>query len=498
MQLPMSGLPPKPEISRTAGSWPEPADDRRYTITVPDATTETETDLTATAIETEIENETETEAITLPAHHHHVRLEEETPTPHLLETILTASTTTVTSAQGEREDGSQIEGLQTVGMTGLGHAMSIQGGDEGAGGVVFRRAEGISTMVEDAGEAAIRSEIGIMEGGEEVGSMTGIIMIDEDLMIGRDRVCTELRILHVKIQMNAVGSTTRLQDLLVVHIHPDGTADRLLLMTASCLEVAIQTTTVMTGDAGVGLPVPVPQNAPCLEMSSPNRCMKKCIFRLPQHTPNARSAPQTEKPATKSASPHVEAELNDGLHLKVESVLEDSRSPASISNAKEEPADQDGDFKMRDRSPGPPSHPPYQTIKTPPTPASPATSFKHPIPEEPSGEMSKPLTAPFLPPFTRRETLKERLGQKYKDDLSQIETIEASRSRAASEQVQNSKAVRRALHELEMTTIDLRAAQMRREHAENHRKKAASANGFFDFEAEFSGSVARAPSTNNP
>lgn len=65
---------------------------------------------------------------------------------------------------------------------------------------MFRRAEGIPTVVvEEAGEAAIRSEIGTMEGGEGVGSMTEIITIDEDSMIGRDRVCTELRILHVKV-----------------------------------------------------------------------------------------------------------------------------------------------------------------------------------------------------------------------------------------------------------------------------------------------------------
>lgn len=196
------------------------------------------------------------------------------------------------------------------------------------------------------------------------------------------------------------------------------------------------------------------------------------------------------KSATKSASPNVKAEPNDDfhhVHLKTESVFGDAhigRSPASSSKAKEEPTDQDaeGDFKMHDLSRSP--------VKTPPTPASPALSLKHPVPDEPPGETCKPPTAPFLPPFTRRETLKERLGQKYKDELSQIEAIEASRSRAASEQVQISKAVRRALHELEITSIDLRAAQIRREHAENHRKKAASANGFFDFEAEFSGSTA--------
>lgn len=67
---------------------------------------------------------------------------------------------------------------------------------------MFRRVEGITTMEEEgAGESAIRSETGTMEGGAGVGIMTGITMIDEDSMIGRDRVCTGRRILHVKVRL---------------------------------------------------------------------------------------------------------------------------------------------------------------------------------------------------------------------------------------------------------------------------------------------------------
>lgn len=58
----------------------------------------------------------------------------------------------------------------------------------------------------------------------------------------------------------------------------------------------------MTGDAGVTLPVPVPQSAPCLKMSSQSLRMKKRISRLLQHTPNARSAPQ-EKNQPQSLPP---------------------------------------------------------------------------------------------------------------------------------------------------------------------------------------------------
>jgi hypothetical protein len=85
---------------------------------------------------------------------------------------------------------------------------------------------------EGAGEVAIRSETGTMEGGAGVGIMTGITVIDEDSMIGRDRVCTGRRILHVKIQTNVIGSTIRLQNLLVVHTRLDDTAGHLLLMAA--------------------------------------------------------------------------------------------------------------------------------------------------------------------------------------------------------------------------------------------------------------------------
>jgi hypothetical protein len=57
-------------------------------------------------------------------------------------------------------------------------------------------------MEEGAGESAIRSETGIMEGGAGVGIMTGTTMIDEDSMIGRDRVCASRRILHVKVRLH--------------------------------------------------------------------------------------------------------------------------------------------------------------------------------------------------------------------------------------------------------------------------------------------------------
>lgn len=140
--------------------------------------------------------------------------------------------TTVTSAPEERGGGSQTEEFRSVETTGLGRVMNIQGEDEDVGEDVLRRAEGVATAEEEVGEPAIRSETETTEGEAGVGNMTGITMIDEDSMTRRDRVCAELRIPHVEIQMNVVGSTIRLQSLLVVHTHPDGTAGRLLLMAA--------------------------------------------------------------------------------------------------------------------------------------------------------------------------------------------------------------------------------------------------------------------------
>lgn len=67
---------------------------------------------------------------------------------------------------------------------------------------MFRRVGGITTREEEgAGESAIRNETGTMEGGAGVGIMTGITLIDEGSMIGRDRVCAGHHILHVKVRL---------------------------------------------------------------------------------------------------------------------------------------------------------------------------------------------------------------------------------------------------------------------------------------------------------
>lgn len=125
----------------------------------------------------------------------------------ILGMITTAATTLTGTSILERRDGSQIEGPRIAETTELGRVMSIHCGGEGEGerevGFVDRLAEVTTTMMgmEEVGEVVIQSTTGTgtMEGGTGVGIMTGIITIDEGSMIGlwKDRVCTDLRILHV-------------------------------------------------------------------------------------------------------------------------------------------------------------------------------------------------------------------------------------------------------------------------------------------------------------
>lgn len=247
---------------------------------------------------------------------------------------------------------------------------------------------------------------------------------------------------------------------------------------------------------------------------------EKLVLSSPAHS--LRSLHDLDEKKIPPSSPRAKAEPDDEqLHvrLKVEPVPDSGYlgySPASSSRVKEESADRDadGDFKMRDRSPVQQLHIPFRSpnhaanapAKTPSTPISPTQSLKQTVSEETPADIPKPPTAPYLPPFPKLPSIKERLGSKYRDEvvvnssttittlliglihistqLSQIEAMGIIRVRTAAEFVQISKAVRRALHELDLTTMDLRAAQSRREHAENHRKKAAA--GFLDIEAEFS------------
>ncbi|KAF8436959.1 hypothetical protein L210DRAFT_968844 [Boletus edulis BED1] len=84
----------------------------------------------------------------------------------------------------------------------------------------------------------------------------------------------------------------------------------------------------------------------------------------------------------------------------------------------------------------------------------------------PSSEVA--VTQPYLPTIPRYDA-KPRFSAAYESEYSRVE---AHRAHAAAECRRCFKASRRAFHELEMATLDLRAAQHRRELAESHRKKA--------------------------
>ncbi|KAF9228659.1 hypothetical protein BS17DRAFT_203259 [Gyrodon lividus] len=87
----------------------------------------------------------------------------------------------------------------------------------------------------------------------------------------------------------------------------------------------------------------------------------------------------------------------------------------------------------------------------------------------PSTEPMKPaITQPYLPIIPRYEA-KPKFSSTYETEFNRLD---AHRAHAAAECKRCLKASRRAFHELDMTTLDLRAAQHRRELAENHRKKA--------------------------
>jgi len=109
---------------------------------------------------------------------------------------------------------------------------------------------------------------------------------------------------------------------------------------------------------------------------------------------------------------------------------------------------------------------PHQGVETVPTP---------------SIEPTKPaVTQPYLPIIPRYEA-KPKFSLAFETEFHRLD---AHRAHAAAEWRRCSKASRRALHELDMTTLDLRAAQHRRELAESHRKKAHHGQLGIDAEIE--------------
>jgi len=91
------------------------------------------------------------------------------------------------------------------------------------------------------------------------------------------------------------------------------------------------------------------------------------------------------------------------------------------------------------------------------------------------------VTQPYLPTIPRYDG-KPRFSAAYESEYNRLE---AHRAHAGAECRRCFKASRRAFHELEMVTLDLRAAHHRRELAEAHRKKAH--HGQLGIDAESAG-----------
>ncbi|KAG0705375.1 hypothetical protein DFH29DRAFT_294798 [Suillus ampliporus] len=159
-----------------------------------------------------------------------------------------------------------------------------------------------------------------------------------------------------------------------------------------------------------------------------------------------------------------------------------------------------GTFKMRDRSPDPPSphHCSDQNASNTSIPCTfHQTNSARRSPFWNAQTTHSSIPTPFYETANSERTLRVQIRSRGSQwNRSLIPPLTPLHScpklkrwkRAAHAQQQNTskflKPVRRALHELDLTTIELRAAQTRREHAENHRKKAAA--GFLDIDAEFS------------
>ncbi|KAH7929768.1 hypothetical protein BV22DRAFT_1080384 [Leucogyrophana mollusca] len=192
--------------------------------------------------------------------------------------------------------------------------------------------------------------------------------------------------------------------------------------------------------------------------------------------------------------PPDELQTENSAPAVPEAVAEPVQSEVYTDKGKSKDAvvehDAEGDVKMRSRSTSPPrlvrtprSPPrhPRNYVKTPPllTPSAPPhpsqqlnTNFPPksdgPVQDTVPEKLPAAPKAPSLPQIPKRDPLPNYTAS-YEAEIARIE---AHRAHITAEYAQVAKATRRALHELELATIELRVAQGRREIAETHRKKA--------------------------
>lgn len=84
---------------------------------------------------------------------------------------------------------------------------------------------------------------------------------------------------------------------------------------------------------------------------------------------------------------------------------------------------------------------------------------------QPEPEPVVAVSLPIIPVFKSKVTLNPDLE-------AEIARAQAHRTQLTSEHTHIAKAARRALHELEMASLDLRAAESRRKLADSHMEKA--------------------------
>ncbi|KAH7889909.1 hypothetical protein F5I97DRAFT_609700 [Phlebopus sp. FC_14] len=217
---------------------------------------------------------------------------------------------------------------------------------------------------------------------------------------------------------------------------------------------------------------PSPGDLPCHAHRSPSPSAKQARYSRSasprRHTPPVCS--QTH-PQTK-AEPQFKDATTDHDSLVPERPRKDEVEPSNSvgserhkGKVRSEDRKSEVDVVMQSPSPqqgGPRSPLERSRLLVQPHPNAQATASTSPEPSKPAP------TLPYLPTIPKYEA-RPKFSSVYESELSRIE---AHRAHAASECKKSWKASRRASHELDMATLDLRAAQHRRELAESHRKRA--------------------------
>ncbi|KIJ60647.1 hypothetical protein HYDPIDRAFT_116946 [Hydnomerulius pinastri MD-312] len=173
-------------------------------------------------------------------------------------------------------------------------------------------------------------------------------------------------------------------------------------------------------------------------------------------SPEPAKVEDQDEPASNSAIPSTSP-------IKHEPSEEPPLTGHSKGKDRSDDRDEEENVKMRSPSPQQVPRSPLER-KQPPHPqhGAEATSSAPTEPPKPA------VIQPYLPVIPKHEP-KPKFSAAYEVEFARLE---AHRAHAAAECRRSSKASRRALHELDMATLDLRAAQQRRELAESHRKKA--------------------------